>query len=137
MPRLYREAPLNGIWEGSGNVQALDVLRALQPRAGRGRRRSAPRSTWPRAPTAGSTPPGGRWTPRSPTRPTQELRARRVVEQLALVLQGSLLVRHAPAAVADAFCAGRLAGDGVGLAYGTLPAGPDLAGVLARALPES
>ncbi len=135
MPRLYREAPLNGIWEGSGNVQALDVLRVLQREpaavaafraeldlaAGADRRLDAAR----RALDAALADPAA-----------QELRARRVVEQLALVLQGSLLVRHAPAAVADAFCAGRL-GDGVGLAYGTLPAGTDLAGVLARALPES
>ncbi len=51
---------------------------------------------------------------------TLETRARRVVESMALCLQGSLLVRHAPPAVADAFCASRLAGDG-GLEYGTLP----------------
>ncbi|MFD5645071.1 DNA alkylation response protein, partial [Streptomyces anulatus] len=65
--------------------------------------------------------------------PTQDpqLRARRVVERAALVLQGSLLVRHAPAAVADAFCASRLAGD-QGLAFGTLPAGTDFAALLGR-----
>jgi putative acyl-CoA dehydrogenase len=62
------------------------------------------------------------------------MRARRVVERLALVLQGSLLVRHAPTAVADAFCASRLAGDR-GLAFGTLPAGLDLAGVIDRVPP--
>ena len=60
-----------------------------------------------------------------------ELRARRLVERLALVLQGSLLVRHAPAAVADAFCASRLAGDH-GLAFGTLAGGADFGGVLER-----
>ncbi|MFD5345463.1 hypothetical protein ACFWJY_17285, partial [Streptomyces anulatus] len=60
-----------------------------------------------------------------------QLRARRVVERAALVLQGSLLVRHAPAAVADAFCASRLAGD-QGLAFGTLPAGTDFAALLGR-----
>lgn len=60
-----------------------------------------------------------------------ELRARSLVERMALVLQGSLLVRHAPTAVADAFCASRLGG-GHGLAFGTLPAGLDLAAVIAR-----
>ena len=63
--------------------------------------------------------------------PTLETRARRVVEDMALCLQGSLLVRHAPPAVADAFCASRLGGDG-GLEYGTLPAGSDFEGIIAR-----
>jgi putative acyl-CoA dehydrogenase len=66
----------------------------------------------------------------------REATARRLVERLALALQGALLVRHAPVAVADAFCATRLAGDG-GAAFGTLPAGLDLAGILARAAPET
>jgi len=60
-----------------------------------------------------------------------EARARRVVEAMALCLQGSLLVRHAPAAVADAFCASRLGGDG-GLEYGTLPADSDFESIIAR-----
>jgi putative acyl-CoA dehydrogenase len=64
-----------------------------------------------------------------------ELRARRVVEQMALALQGSLLVRHAPPAVADAFCAARLAGD-AGLQYGTLPAGVDAQAIVARHTPQ-
>jgi putative acyl-CoA dehydrogenase len=67
---------------------------------------------------------------------TLELRARRVVEGMALCLQGSLLVRNAPAAVADAFCASRLAGDG-GLEYGTLPAGSDFEAIIARSLPQA
>ncbi|WP_101830218.1 acyl-CoA dehydrogenase family protein [Frankia canadensis] len=130
MPRLYREAPLNGIWEGSGNVNALDVLRAVgrEPDAvdalateierARGGDTRLDRA-WDElrgglATAAGD--PGG---------------ARRVVERLALVMQGSLLVRHAPAAVADAFCATRIAGDG-GLAFGTLPAGIDIPGILDR-----
>jgi putative acyl-CoA dehydrogenase len=66
---------------------------------------------------------------------TLETRARRVVESMALCLQGSLLVRHAPAAVADAFCASRLAGDG-GLEYGTLPAGVDFAAIIDRGRPQ-
>jgi putative acyl-CoA dehydrogenase len=63
-----------------------------------------------------------------------ESRARRVVERMALALQGSLLVRHAPPAVADAFCASRLAGDG-GLSYGTLPPGVDARAIVERHLP--
>ncbi|HYM66025.1 MAG TPA: DNA alkylation response protein, partial [Patescibacteria group bacterium] len=66
---------------------------------------------------------------------TLETRARRVVEGMALCLQGSLLVRHAPPAVADAFCASRLAGDG-GLEYGTLPAGVDFEAIIARGAPQ-
>jgi putative acyl-CoA dehydrogenase len=66
---------------------------------------------------------------------TLETRARRVVESMALCLQGSLLVRHAPAAVADAFCASRLSGEG-GLEYGTLPAGSDFEAIIARSLPD-
>ena len=65
-----------------------------------------------------------------------ELRARRVVERAALALQGSLLVRHAPDAVADAFCATRLAGDG-GRAFGTLPPGTDLDAIIERAWPRA
>ena len=121
MPRLYRESPLASIWEGSGNVQCLDVLRGdgAQPRVAW--RRSSPRSTRRAAPSRGSTP-----RPPAPRRAADleaiEARARGVVERMALVLQGSLLVRYGDPAVADAFCASRLAGDW-GLAFGTLPAG--------------
>ncbi len=66
---------------------------------------------------------------------TIESRARRIVEAMALALQGALLVRHAPAAVADAFCASRLGGDG-GLEYGTLPAGTDFEAILQRGRPQ-
>ena len=133
MPRLFRESPLNSIWEGSGNVQALDVLRVLakepdavqaflaevQLAAGADARLDA-------ALTRVSA---------ELTRPEDlQARARRIVEQLALVLQGSLLVRHAPAAVADAFCASRLGGDW-GHAFGTLPAGTDARAIVARAAP--
>ncbi|MEV5603716.1 acyl-CoA dehydrogenase family protein [Streptomyces sp. NPDC052299] len=134
MPRLLREAPLNSIWEGSGNVQALDVLRVLrrEPLALNaflqevGRARGADHRLdaairdmlTELADLAGI-----------------EARARRVVERIALVLQGSLLVRWAPPEVADAFCASRLGGDG-GAAFGTLPHTLDLASVVARARPE-
>ncbi len=131
MPRLYREAPLASIWEGSGNVMSLDVLRALvrTPRSlevflaeveqARGANTHLDTAVEKLK---------GRFTA-DPT--TFEAGARRIVEAMALCLQGSLLVRHAPAAVADAFCASRLGGDG-GLEYGTLPAGTDFEAIIAR-----
>ncbi|MFD0141650.1 MULTISPECIES: acyl-CoA dehydrogenase family protein [unclassified Streptomyces] len=130
MPRLYREAPLNGIWEGSGNVNALDVLRALlrEPESLEAFRAEVEAAAGADA----RLDAAWREVLGELARPEDaELRARRLVERLALVLQGSLLVRHAPAPVADAFCASRLAGDR-GLAFGTLPAGTDLASVVER-----
>ncbi|GAA1817749.1 isovaleryl-CoA dehydrogenase [Planosporangium flavigriseum] len=134
MPRLYRESPLNGIWEGSGNVAALDVLRALvrEPQVMEAFRAEVAAAAGAdprldaavRALQADLSDPGD-----------LELRARRVVERLALVLQGSLLVRHGHPAVADAFCASRLAGDH-GQSYGTLPTGVDFAAIIARATPK-
>jgi putative acyl-CoA dehydrogenase len=134
LPRLYRDAPLNSIWEGSGNVAALDVLRAMvkEPEglpaflaecelaAGSDARLDA-HITAVKDDIAALVDVGD----------TQFV-GRRVVENLALALQGSLLVRNAPPAVADAFCAGRL-GDG-GRAYGTLPAGVDAEAIVERAL---
>ncbi|MFF4942823.1 acyl-CoA dehydrogenase family protein [Streptomyces rubiginosohelvolus] len=134
MPRLLREAPLNSIWEGSGNVQALDVLRALQrePRAldaflrEVGRARGADHRL--------DAAIKGLLTELADLDGI-EARARRLVERFALVLQGSLLVRWAPPEVADAFCASRLGGDG-GAVFGTLPHSLDLASVVARARPS-
>jgi putative acyl-CoA dehydrogenase len=134
MPRLYREAPLNSVWEGSGNVNALDVLRALGREPGTadallvelGRARGADH----RLDAAVD-----RLASELGDLEQVELRARRLVELMALTLQGSLLVRHAPAEVADAFCATRLGGDG-GYAFGTLPGGTDVVAILERALPE-
>jgi putative acyl-CoA dehydrogenase len=133
MPRLYREAPLAAIWEGSGNVMSLDVLRALA-----------------KDPVgleaffdelelaAGAEPRLDRFVAalRAELADPAELeaRARRVVERMALALQGSLLVRHAPPAVADAFCASRLERDG-GLVYGTLPPGLDFGAIIERHRP--
>jgi putative acyl-CoA dehydrogenase len=136
MPVLYRDAPLGSIWEGSGNVSALDVLRAMAKEpdglpafmeecelaSGADRRLDAHiarvrhRTT---AVFAGQDP---------------QFEARRVVEELALALQGSLLVRHSPAALADAFCASRLGGEG-GRVYGTLPPGVEAREIIDRALP--
>ncbi|NBE55901.1 DNA alkylation response protein [Streptomyces sp. YC537] len=130
MPRLYREAPLNGIWEGSGNVNALDVLRALAREP-----ESLHAYTAEVEAALGADPRlDAAWRSlRAELQRTEdaELRARGLVERMALVLQGALLVRHAPGAVADAYCASRL--DGQGATFGTLPTGVDLAAVIARA----
>jgi putative acyl-CoA dehydrogenase len=139
MPRLYREAPVNSIWEGSGNVNALDLLRALAKHpasldayfaeaglaagvnAHLDRALASVRDAFAASRTAhGTALEGG---------------ARRTVERMALTLQASLLVRHAPAAVADAFSASRLGGEG-GLAFGTLPARADARGIVDRAWPS-
>ncbi|MEU4380760.1 isovaleryl-CoA dehydrogenase [Micromonospora echinofusca] len=134
MPRLFRESPLNSIWEGSGNVAALDVLRALarEPEVMAAFQAEV-------AAAAGADARLDAAVRRVRTELVDpddvELRARRVVERLALVLQGALLVRHGHPAVADAFCASRLDGDH-GQAYGTLPRGVDFAAIIARAVPE-
>ncbi len=135
MPRLYREAPLNSVWEGSGNVNALDVLRALS--------RTGERTL--EAFFAELDEAGGadarldafvtRLREEFADPEAIEHRARRVVELMALGLQGSLLVRYAPPAVSDAFCASRLAGHG-GLNYGTLPPGIDTRSILERHTPQ-
>jgi putative acyl-CoA dehydrogenase len=134
MPRLYKEAPLNSIWEGSGNVNALDVLRALGKEP-----ESLDALMGELALSAGADARLDAAVARLGDELTDladiEVRSRKLVEQMALVLQGSLLVRHAPTAVADAFCASRLDGQG-GLAFGTLPAGTDFTAILDRALPE-
>ncbi|GAA4096942.1 acyl-CoA dehydrogenase family protein [Actinomadura miaoliensis] len=131
MPRLFRESPLNSIWEGSGNVAALDVLRAMA------REPQTVEAFFAELDLAAGA------DSRLDTAVKQvkesladlatiEIRARRVVERLALVLQASLLVRHGHPAVADAFCATRLDGDW-GSAFGTLPPGLDLAPIIDRA----
>jgi putative acyl-CoA dehydrogenase len=135
MPRLYREAPLASIWEGSGNVMALDVLRALA------RNPEAFDAFFAEIDEAAGADPrldAFAAATRAEFGDVEALepRARRVVERMALCLQGSLLVRHAPPAVADAFCAARLAGD-AGLHYGTLPPGADAAAIVARHTPAT
>ncbi|MHB8491357.1 MAG: acyl-CoA dehydrogenase family protein [Solirubrobacteraceae bacterium] len=137
LPRLYREAPVMSIWEGTGNVMALDVLRALarSPEAAEiflaeceeaagGDRRLDEHVRHMREELAPLRGDGDG--------DALEGRARSITEGLALALEGSLLVRHAPSAVADAFCASRLSRAG-GLEYGTLPAGSDVSAILARA----
>ncbi|MGW3956112.1 acyl-CoA dehydrogenase family protein [Streptomyces sp. NPDC004752] len=131
MPRHYREAPLLSIWEGSGNVNALDVLRAL------GREPVAAEALFAElALTRGADARLDTAVARLKDRLAEsgQVGARRLVEAMALALQASLLVRYAPAAVADAFCASRLGGDW-GHAFGTLPSGSGLDAILERALP--
>ncbi|WP_405858721.1 acyl-CoA dehydrogenase family protein [Streptomyces sp. NBC_00090] len=131
LPRLLRESPLNSVWEGSGNVQALDVLRAL---------RTEPASFDAFLREVGTARGADHRLDRAIRELLVELadlegveaRARRLVERMALVLQGSLLVRWAPPEVADAFCASRLGGDG-GSTFGTLPHTLDLRAVVERA----
>ncbi|MFC9734545.1 acyl-CoA dehydrogenase family protein [Streptomyces roseolus] len=133
MPRLLRESPLNSVGEGAGNVQALDVLRALrtEPAALDAYLREVgeARGADPRLDRAIR----GVLTELADLEGV-EARARRLAERMALVLQGALLVRWAPPEVADAFCAGRLGGDS-GAAFGTLPPTLDLRAVVERARP--
>ncbi|MFD6286106.1 acyl-CoA dehydrogenase family protein [Streptomyces sp. NPDC060205] len=138
MPRHYREAPLLSIWEGSGNVNALDVLRALGRAPETGEALFAELAL-ARGADARLDAAVGRLKDQLrdlSDRQGFESGARRLVELMALTLQGSLLVRHAPAAVADAFCATRLGGDW-GHSFGTLPAAADLTTILDRALPDT
>jgi len=133
-PRLYREAPLNSIWEGSGNVMALDVLRGL---------RREPAAVEALASELSAARGGDRRldayaedTLQALAGQPAEAQARRICERIALSLQGALMVRFAPAAVADGFCANRLAGES-GRAFGTLAEGVDVAAIIARAIPDA
>jgi putative acyl-CoA dehydrogenase len=129
LPRLYRDSPLNSIWEGSGNVAALDVLRVMgrEPEglpaflAECELARGADSRLDAHLDGLQSTVEDPQWE------------ARRVVEALGTAFQASLLVRTGPPAVADAFCAGRLGAGG--RAYGTLPTGVDAEAIVERALP--
>jgi putative acyl-CoA dehydrogenase len=118
MPRLYREAPLQSVWEGSGNVAALDALRALT------REQQAAEVFFAELDAAAGADrrlDEAIARLRKDAADPGEAAARRLAEAMAITLQAALLVRHAPAPVADAFTATRLGGDG-GRAYGTLPA---------------
>jgi len=134
MPRLYREAPLNSIWEGSGNVNALDVLRAmarepesvaafideLEEARGMDSRLDDAVDELKKQLSDGSD---------------AEARARSLVELMARALEASLLVRHGDPAVAEAFCASRLDSNG-GRSFGTLPPSSKLAGIVERHRPH-
>ncbi|MFG3273377.1 acyl-CoA dehydrogenase family protein [Streptomyces luteogriseus] len=131
MPRHYREAPLLSIWEGSGNVNALDVLRALSREPGTA---EALFGEFALARGADARLDAAVTRLRTGLSEASPTTARRLVEQMALTLQASLLVRHAPPAIADAFCATRLGGDW-GHAFGTLPQSAGLDAIVERALP--
>ena len=134
-PRLYREAPVNAIWEGSGNVQCLDMLRAMHKmpstveaffaELGTARGGNAALDRWVAALKAEFADLGD-----------LEYRARHLVDRMALAIQAALLVQHAPSFVADAFCASRL--DGLGhRQFGTLPRGAECAVIIDRATPRA
>ncbi|MDY6998803.1 MAG: acyl-CoA dehydrogenase family protein, partial [Actinomycetota bacterium] len=132
MPRLFREAPLMGIWEGSGNVSALDTLRAMATRP------ECVEVLFDELAATGGQDPrldAHIATLKSALEDlaTIEYRARQVAEDISLALQGSLLVRHGHPAVTEAFLASRLGGAWGG-AFGTLPTGLDLAPVIERAM---
>jgi putative acyl-CoA dehydrogenase len=137
-PRLFRESPVNAIWEGSGNVQCLDVLRAMQ---------KTPEVVQvffaEVAKARGANAALDRWTAALQAEFKDlsdiEYRARGIVDRMALAVQAALLVQHAPAVVADAFCASRLGDQGGGghRNYGTLPRGVDCAAIIERATPRA
>ncbi len=135
MPRIYREAPVNSIWEGSGNVMCLDVMRAanrngesvvaLFDELDAARGGDARLDAFVAALKRELADPAAR-----------EPVARRLTERIALALQGALLVRHAPKEVAEGFCASRLQGDWGGC-FGTLPAGTAFARIIDRTWPST
>jgi putative acyl-CoA dehydrogenase len=135
LPRLYRQAPLNSIWEGSGNIQCLDVLRAL---------RKEPESVDAFFAELEATRGGNALLDREIGALRKSLdsdatdlepRSRQIVERMAMALQASCLVRAGNVAIADAFCESRL-GKSHGLAFGTLPSDAPFGALIERALPE-
>jgi putative acyl-CoA dehydrogenase len=130
LPRLFRESPLNAIWEGSGNVIALDMLRTLA------REPMAMDALIEEISSAHGASPildraGEDLINAASGRAPSEMEARRTAERMSLVLQAALLARNAPSAVADGFIASRLAGEG-GATYGILPAGVDVDALVNR-----
>ncbi len=134
-PRLYREAPVNAIWEGSGNVQCLDMIRAMQrspgsldafmQEIGKAQGKDARFDRAVESLQAAFT-----------DLETLEYRARSVVEKMALTLQASLLLNEGDPTVAEGFCASRLTADNAGWVYGTLPTGVDCKAIIDRAMPK-
>ncbi|CAG4909748.1 isovaleryl-CoA dehydrogenase [Paraburkholderia saeva] len=139
MARFYREAPVNSIWEGSGNVMCLDVLRAMErePDAAQALLAAWRATAQQHGHSALGTALERLVATLGAAPELREASARRIVQQIVLVAQATLLVQHAPAAIADAFIATRLA-DGCGdsgRVYGTLPAQVDHAAIIERAFP--
>jgi putative acyl-CoA dehydrogenase len=133
MPRLYREAPVNSIWEGSGNIMCLDVLRAIARIANAG---EVLKAEFDDGGDKRLRAFAARLLERlSASERNEERQARVLTRDLVLALQAALLVKHAPAVVADAFCASRLTGEG-GSAFGLLPRGIDARTIVERAAPQ-
>jgi putative acyl-CoA dehydrogenase len=135
LPRLFRESPLNGIWEGSGNVICLDVLRAM------GREPAALDAF--REEVLAASGADARFDAHCrrldavlSDASDLEARARQIVEAMALALQASLLIRSGSQAMADAFCASRLDPDARSAVFGTLPSGVDVGAIIERAQPK-
>tara|TARA_B100001939_G_scaffold344556_2_gene359201 strand:- start:586 stop:2280 length:1695 start_codon:yes stop_codon:yes gene_type:complete len=133
MPRLYREAPLNSIWEGSGNVICLDILRTFQKEPV-----ALDQYFAEIRPAQGTNAyfdnTLGELKKLLTDTANAERNARRIVEKMALLLQASLVLRHSPAEVSDLFCAARLSQDRHTV-YGALPQAADVQKILDRALP--
>ncbi|MDP3824973.1 MAG: acyl-CoA dehydrogenase family protein, partial [Polaromonas sp.] len=132
MARIYREMPLNSIWEGAGNIMALDLLRALR------KADAAAALAQELAPAKGAHPALDRLAAALPTRVEEmatEMEARRLAQDVALAVQAALLYQSAPAAVFEAFCDSRLGGDW-GQAFGTLGADVDFDALITRAMPR-
>jgi putative acyl-CoA dehydrogenase len=136
MPRLLRDSAVHAIWEGSGNVVALDVLRAMakEPDSVAALIEECERARGADRDLDAHLDATKRSLAEIARSEQPQFLARRVAEQLALSVQASLLVRHAPALIADAYCASRL-GPARGRTYGTLPAGIDAGAIVDRALP--
>lgn len=133
MPRLYREAPVNAIWEGSGNVQCLDMLRAMSRTAGSLEALFAEIDE-----ARGLNSDFDRFVIATKNQFTDlsdvEYRARALVEQLALAWQASVMLRSGNELIGNAFCSARLK-EGSHLMYGTLPKGVDCEAIIQRAQP--
>ncbi|RAS25282.1 isovaleryl-CoA dehydrogenase [Paraburkholderia bryophila] len=137
MARFYREAPVNSIWEGSGNVMCLDVLRAMEREPDAAQALFAAWQADAHAQPALRAALGKLAAALNGPADQREASARRIAQQIVLIAQAVLLVQHAPADVADAFIASRLADDSgaSGRVYGTLPASVDHAAIIERAFP--
>jgi putative acyl-CoA dehydrogenase len=136
MARIYREMPLNSIWEGAGNIMALDLLRAL--RRGDAQSDTAAALDKELAPARGAHPALDRMATALPTRiehMQSEMEARRLAQDVALAVQAALLYQSAPSAVFSAFCDSRLAGNW-GHTFGTLGAAADFDAIIMRAIPR-
>ncbi|MDO9438797.1 isovaleryl-CoA dehydrogenase [Hydrogenophaga sp.] len=133
MARIYREMPLNSIWEGAGNIMALDLLRALR------KADTAAALAHELAPARGMHPALDHLAERLPLRVEEmatEMEARRLAQDVALAVQAALLAQTAPSAVFSAFCDSRLAGQW-GYSFGSLGAGVDVDAIIERAMPSS